>query len=389
MRSRVGIEPLSRSPAERAGHLAEGRTDLFGASGESGRDIGSSNSLSGNERNHLFLNLEGRSFEDVSAISGLDHPADGRAAAALDYDRDGWLDFAVTNANSPLFQLFRNQVASVRGAEARDHGMVALRFVGANRSASRAEGKSNRDGFGAVFEIRVDGATLLREHRAGDGFAAQNSATELVGLGEAAGVDELRVRWPSGVVQTREQIPAFSLVTVYEDPSEAADGSGFQIEPYRKSGVVTPASRVAGAPLALGPEVTDGHAVPLRVLVTMATWCEACTSELPQVARLRTAFAEDQLDLVGVPVDEDDDDAALAAYLEAHAPAYRLLEPLDSTRRQAVQDVIVDALMVDALPATIVTDGGGRVVRTLTYVPSISAIRHWLTPEPAPGPAPW
>ena len=45
-------------------------------------------SWSGKERNHLFLNRSGEQFEDLSALSGLDHIADGRVFAVLDLDRD-------------------------------------------------------------------------------------------------------------------------------------------------------------------------------------------------------------------------------------------------------------------------------------------------------------
>ena len=71
-------------------------------------------SLNGNERNHYFANRPssgGRSFEDISALSGLDNPADSRGFAVLDYDRDGWQDIALVNANQPLFNLYHNEMA--------------------------------------------------------------------------------------------------------------------------------------------------------------------------------------------------------------------------------------------------------------------------------------
>ena len=38
----------------------------------------SGRSLSGHERNHLFVNQGGQQFKDLSILSGLDNPADGR-----------------------------------------------------------------------------------------------------------------------------------------------------------------------------------------------------------------------------------------------------------------------------------------------------------------------
>ena len=48
-------------------------------------------SLSGGERNHFFSNRKGTAFTDLSALSGLDTPADSRG-------------FAVSNAGMPCSQ---------------------------------------------------------------------------------------------------------------------------------------------------------------------------------------------------------------------------------------------------------------------------------------------
>ena len=78
--------------------------------------------------------------------------------------------------------------------------MIAVRFVGGNHRARPGTGTSNRDGYGARVEVVVDGTTLLREHRCGEGLAAQNSATMLVGIGAHPAAESVTVRWPSGVV---------------------------------------------------------------------------------------------------------------------------------------------------------------------------------------------
>ena len=110
-------------------------------------------SFSGNERNRLFLNRNGRQFVDVSGISGLDSPADGRVLVVWDYDRDGWQDFAVVNSNTPLLNVFHNEIAPRRGRSSEDPnsrthtaaanvasgetpagGVIAVRFVGGNHT---------------------------------------------------------------------------------------------------------------------------------------------------------------------------------------------------------------------------------------------------------------
>ncbi len=182
-------------------------------------------SLSGYQRNRLFLNLDGRDFIDVSGLSAADSPADGRAFAILDFDRDGRLDLATVNANEPFCQLFANR------SEVGE--MLALRFIGGNPRATASSEWSNRDGYGVQVEIEVGSKTLLREHRAGEGFSSQNSSTLIVGLGAHERADALRVRWPSGRVQYLANIAAGMLITVYENARHSPTGSAFVAAPYR------------------------------------------------------------------------------------------------------------------------------------------------------------
>lgn len=338
-------------------------------------------SFSGNERNNLFLSVQARQFADVSGLSGFDHPADGRGLALLDYDRDGWLDFGVVNANTPLFQLFRNEIGVLAKAP---RAMLALRFVGGNRGALPSQEWTARDGYGAVAEIGLGETRLVREHRAGEGFAAQNSRTLLVGLGEGVDGAPLAVRWPSGREQQLAHVPADSLVTVYEDPAASPDGSGFAVEPYRTDGLHARAKR-RSLPRRRLDVATRGDvgAAPLRLVTTMATWCEACRGELPQLALLREQFDTDELALLGVPVDDEDDAAKLTAYEREHAPAYQLLKELSADEVAAVKQHVIDELRVDALPAAILTDARGRVLETLWEVPSVSKVRELLQREGA------
>ena len=135
---------------------------LAGGEMRNGRYV--AHSLSGNERNKLFMNSAGKSFSDMSGISGLDNIGDGRGFALFDYNRDGRQDIALVNANAPLFNLYRNAM--------KNHGnVIAVRFEGSNNAASPSKAQTNRDGFGATVIAQVtNGPTVKREHRCGEGF---------------------------------------------------------------------------------------------------------------------------------------------------------------------------------------------------------------------------
>ena len=185
-------------------------------------------SLSGGERNHFFRNRGGRQFAELSGVCGADHLADGRAFAALDFDRDGWVDLAVVNANEPLFQLFRNRLGETVGRR-----YLAVRLVGGNHRARPTGQWSARDGFGARLALGLKDRALVRTVGAGAGFSAQNSATALIGLGAFDQVDYLQVDWPSGRVRRSGRLPGGSLVTVYENPAQSPTGRAFVVRPYR------------------------------------------------------------------------------------------------------------------------------------------------------------
>jgi hypothetical protein len=186
-------------------------------------------SLNGNERNHYFANRGGRLFEDISALSGLDNPADSRGFAVVDYDRDGWQDIALVNANQPLFNLYHNEMP----AAGLSGGIIAIRFVGGNRTSAPSKEFACRDGYGARVAVDLGDAKLIREHRCGDGWSVQNSATMMVGIGSHTNVASLTVKWPSGKTISTQAIPEGTLLTAYENSADSPSGVAFTRVTYR------------------------------------------------------------------------------------------------------------------------------------------------------------
>jgi hypothetical protein len=150
---------------------------------------------SGYERNKLYLNSNGRDFLDVSGISGADDIADSRTWVRWDFDKDGRTDIVVVNANRPLLSWYRNQ--SIEAGHLRESGFIALQFQGSNHEAEAADGKVSRDGYGARVVVEAGGLRMEREHVCGEGYAAQNSATMIVGIGDASKAN-VTVHWPGG-----------------------------------------------------------------------------------------------------------------------------------------------------------------------------------------------
>ena len=339
-------------------------------------------SLSGNERNQLFLNEGQGDFHAIATLSGTDHIADGRAFALLDFDRDGQLDFAMVNANNPLFVLLQNRTQATEPEQHPRRNMLAIRLVGGNQTAKPSTDFSNRDGVGANVRITTRSGMQLRERRAGEGFASQNSGLLYFGLGENEVVEELLVDWPSGKQQQWEALPANSLVTIYEDAATAPNDQGIVTEPYLRD---IPAPSVGQRPeKKLEPprcEIGRTIASELRVYVGMASHCESCTRELPTLRRLRSQFSADELEIIGIPADPDDEQADLEAYQAKHDLPYELWTDLSKEQFELFKQRVESKLVYLSYPVFMVTNRQGEILSVRWKPPTVSDLRKLLRAE--------
>jgi hypothetical protein len=148
--------------------------------------------VQGIERDAYFRNRGPGSrplFEERAFLDGLDLQTNGRAVVAFDANGDGALDLYVRSVQAPE-ALF---LGSRRNPDA-EH-FLRLRLKG-------APGKDNADGLGArVTATLPGGRVLVRESGYASGYLATGSPIVHLGLGGAARIEKLVVRWPSGLVQ--------------------------------------------------------------------------------------------------------------------------------------------------------------------------------------------
>jgi hypothetical protein len=76
--------------------------------------------------------------------------------------------------------------------------------------------KSNRDGIGAKIEVVAGGVRQQRERIAGSGYLSQDDGRVHFGLGKVSTIGKLTVTWPSGAVQTLDNVPADRVITIEE-----------------------------------------------------------------------------------------------------------------------------------------------------------------------------
>jgi len=181
----------------------DGHPDIFAANGHVADDIEHVQSrVTYAQRPHLFYNTGQKSFEDATAASGaaLQRPMVARGAAYGDYDNDGDLDILVTVNNGPA-RLLRNDGGN-------RNNMLRVQTIGTT---------SNRDGIGARVDVVVrGGASLWQIVKTGSSYASQSELPLTFGLGRATDVDSIKVRWPSGRVDSVGALKANQVITVKE-----------------------------------------------------------------------------------------------------------------------------------------------------------------------------
>ncbi len=335
-------------------------------------------SLQGNQRNHYFANRGGRAFADISALAGLDNPADSRSFAVLDYDRDGWQDIALVNANQPLFNLYHNEMP----AAGLSGGMIAIRFVGGNRTSAPSKEFACRDGFGARVAVDLGNEKLVREHRCGEGWSKQNSATMILGIGSHPTAASISVRWPSGKTMSTQNVPEGTLLTVFENPADAPAGEPFVRRSYRVKPSARPVAAVSRGLFPVRAVDTAAKPARLRVYTTFTTSSPSSVSNLPALRRLKEELNSEGVDVIAVPIDEADDNLKLAAYAKQWKPGSRLVNVPIAKRAEAIAAYTQALGQEPPLPSTVITDDTGHILSAQPGVPSVSTLRKmlWLNP---------
>jgi hypothetical protein len=181
----------------------DGLLDVFAANGHVADDIAAVQpTLTYAQPPHLFRNLGGRKFEDISARVGaaFAKPAVGRGAAYADFDNDGDLDLLVTANNGPA-RLLKNDSGSSQ--------KVRVTLVGAS---------SNRDGIGAkVRLIRAGGTPLWGMVKTGSSYLSQSELPLTFGLGKSPPITGVEVTWPSGRTERFPGIASNQAITILEE----------------------------------------------------------------------------------------------------------------------------------------------------------------------------
>ncbi len=152
--------------------------------------------------NTVFRNLgPSGKWTALTAEAGLDAapPARHRGCAFGDLDGDGRIDVVVTSIGKDA-EIWMNRTANT------GHWLdIALRGT-----------KSNRDGIGARIKLVTKSGTQYNHMTTSVGYASSSDGPVHFGLGPDTRAESIEIHWPSGVVQTLQNVDADRIFKVTE-----------------------------------------------------------------------------------------------------------------------------------------------------------------------------
>jgi hypothetical protein len=220
--------------------------------------------------NSLYRNMGDKAFDDVSWTSGVGQPGYpyvGWGTAFFDMDNDTWLDILVANGHvypqvdtldsGPRFRepllLHRNNRDGTFDEVSKEAGLQSLPLKsrrgaafgdifntgnidvvllnvgeppslllntnqdGYHRVLFRLVGtKSNRAAIGARVTIHSGGVQQFSEVRGGGSYLSQNDLRLHFGLGPAAKMESVEIRWPNGNVEALRDVAGDCIYTIVE-----------------------------------------------------------------------------------------------------------------------------------------------------------------------------
>ncbi|MDC0936885.1 ASPIC/UnbV domain-containing protein [Pirellulales bacterium] len=364
---------MSQSPLE-ARYVWEGEPYAKGLA-QLDQMMRAGHSFSGREKNCAFLNAGDGTFANVSAIAGFDFEDDGRAVAAVDWDRDGDLDLWCVNRTAPGLRLLRNDASD-------SHHYLRLRLEGVS---------CNRDAIGARVELQVespasdrDAPRLVRSLRAGEGFLAQSSKWLHFGLGGNAERVAIKVIWPDGSIDEHLGLPTNQQLlvkqhsqkpVVWEPPprGEPLAAAKLTVASPTQARAVLLTERIAmprieyadfdGSRRLLGD--VDGQPVLLNL---WASWCRPCLAELKELAAEHPALEKAGVRIVALSVDGLGDQSGNVE--SARALAKKLALPFETglaseslaAKLQLLSDHIFYSKTPLPVPTSVLIDDRGQLV---------------------------
>lgn len=152
--------------------------------------------------NMLYRNDDnGNSFEHISSNTNIESPYASFGTASADVDNDGFVDIVVANwGNDARNRLYVNNLE--------ENNSILVKAIGT---------VSNTSALGTTITVRTGDKIQMDQITGATGYASQNSLILHFGLGDVEMIDEMTIKWPSGIEESYMNLPVNKYFTVTED----------------------------------------------------------------------------------------------------------------------------------------------------------------------------
>jgi len=162
--------------------------------------------------NRMFRNVNGLKFEEVTSAGGFGHIQKGHGVGFGDLDNDGDQDIYAVMGGAFEGDNFTNTLFENPGFK---NDWIALDLVGI---------KNNRDGIGTQIHITTkqkNGKTAVfyQTVSTGGSFGASSLRVEM-GLNQVQSIDELKVIWQDGQIQSFNNVAPNQFYVVKENQAK-------------------------------------------------------------------------------------------------------------------------------------------------------------------------
>jgi len=162
--------------------------------------------------NKLFKNMRGQRFSDITTAARVGNLQKGHGVSFADLDNDGDEDIYIKMGGAYTGDAYENALYLNPGQN-RNHWInILCRGTVSNRAAIGARIK-------VTFRENNKTRSVFRDVNTGGSFGS-NPLCQHIGIGEAAAIGEVEIRWPvTGKRQTFRDLPIDTNITIIEGDS--------------------------------------------------------------------------------------------------------------------------------------------------------------------------
>lgn len=192
--------------------VAENATPTFGSSfGDIDNDGDLDLLVINSTANAVFINNGTGTFTKSASQELFTNPTTFEIGGAMaDFDSDGFLDIYPAKGNTNSIDL-PNFLYKNNSSPSSSKNWIELKLQGTT---------SNRAAIGARIKVvtTTPARTQIREVSSRTGYGSQNSLIQHFGLGTATAISQIEIKWPSGAIQTINNVTQLNKVmTIVED----------------------------------------------------------------------------------------------------------------------------------------------------------------------------